>query len=199
MSDTSGIFFLSFCISVCVYIIYIYDIYIYIYMNFFLSETAYYSQTDSWCSSNVATDIFFSLVDRATVQHGLSLTGLTHLGLTARWESLHDTALLFFSSSSSSTLCVSRPVLKHYIFFSLSLPQLFLLVVTKEGCGDAKKKMVLIFLFVFDFLFFFFLSMSKNSRAGDHKLSRATVRHMQYHSRFLMSTFWVLFSQQQQP
>lgn len=51
--------------------------------------------------------------------------------------SRHGTALLLFL-----ILCVSRPVVNTiYPSFLLlsSLPQLFFLLVTKEGCGDAKK------------------------------------------------------------
>lgn len=45
----------------------------------FLSEPA--CDSDSWCSRHVAKESP-SLVDRATVQHRPSPTGLTHLGLT---------------------------------------------------------------------------------------------------------------------
>lgn len=58
-------------------------------MIFFLSETAYDFQTDSWSSWCVATE-FLPLVNRATVQRRSSPTGLTHLGLTAHGE-VHKT------------------------------------------------------------------------------------------------------------
>lgn len=72
-------------------------------MIFFLSETAYDFQTDSWSSRCVAKEFPF-LVNRATVQHGSSPTGLTHLGLTARWRSPRHTALLLFSTWSCAFL-----------------------------------------------------------------------------------------------
>lgn len=69
---------------------------------FFLSETAWDSHTESRCSCNVSKE-FSSLVDKATVQHRPTPTGLTHLGLTVLWRSLEDAALLS-SSSRNETL-----------------------------------------------------------------------------------------------
>lgn len=152
------------------------------------------TQTDSWSSWCVAKE-FPSLVSRATVQHGPSPTGLTHLGLTARWRSLQDTAPLLSSSSSSSpcafhvqlsTLYPSRLLLS-------SLPQRFLLLLTKEGCRDAKK-MVLIFYFSVVLIFIFFLTSNLANLFVLVVSSSVTttVKHVQYHLRLLMSTSLVL-------
>lgn len=128
MSNTAGIFLLFF-FSLFLYIY----IYIYIGFSFYLRLLMTLSLTAG--AHDVLPRNLFSLVFRATVQHGPSPTQLTHLRLTALWRSLrHGTALL------SLVLCVFTSQRYTLNPLSLSLPQLSYSWSPKKGLEMPKKR-----------------------------------------------------------